>query len=198
MVDENNSENLEKSIIGEMASGEIVFDQLHSHIHPTVRKFIPVFLSKIVSDRGKIIIREFRIDKELPLHLIKVNPKSDELYLAQRQGREGLSVFVKNRFVGKTNIIVMILKMDGMINKNETANYILLTAHAGKASPREPWDVWFDGGETIEERKVRKKLKDRSLQFWMTHALIPDEIGLPIIKNSEQSFDYRALLQKIM
>lgn len=141
MAAENNNENLGKSIVGVMASGEIVFDQPHSHIHPTVREFIPVFLGKIISGGEKIIIKEFRINKKIPLHLVKVNPKSDELYLAQRQGREGLSVFVKNKFIRKTNVIVVILETDGTINENAIANYILLTAHAGKATPCEPWDV---------------------------------------------------------
>jgi hypothetical protein len=189
-------ENTERLIIGKLASGEDVVDQPTSHIHHTVKEFVPQLLERIEANNAPLIIKEFEIEEDFPFYLAEVDSMADDLFLAQRMGRNGYSVFAKDKPIGKTNIATVILRKNET-SESEKQSYILATAYAGKTSPREPWDPWFDDGVNDEDCKKRREMKMEAIKFWTTHALIPDENEFPIIKNSHQPFDQK-LLEKLI
>ncbi len=82
----------------------------------------------------------------------------------QRSGREGLSVFVRNRKTETTDKAVVVLSRNDT-RKGQPEGYAVMTAYSGDLTPREPWDAWFTGGYTELEKNKRKVLRQEAFEY---------------------------------
>lgn len=144
------------SVIGKLASGEIVIDRKDSHVqtHSAVLPLLTEVLSKIRSVGKKSFCKEIKFGRVIGETICVTTSDKDEIIFAQRPNRRGLTRFVKNRQPEATNsVAACFLKGDGM-----GGAYLLTTAFIGSRAPAEPWDIqWAD---------------ETSIPFWNSHALI--------------------------
>lgn len=187
---ENSQEDL---FIANLSSGEKVYDRLDGHIHETIKQDLHAALHKINTQGRNEIIENVTLEgKKWKSFKVEVDPEIDDLFLARRENRAGLSTFVKGRQVGETNQMVIILSKNDP-QRGSPEGYTLLTAFSGDLAPREPWDVYFNSGKTEEEKMKRRKEKEESLKYWTHHAFVPDENEFPVNQLTEQKFSVEAL-----
>ena len=138
-------------LLGNLASGEPVYDRHSSHLHRKVQELLPEIFAGL-SGVGRFIIHEHDFGRFVGESSCVATSESDVVCFAQRPKRAGLTRFVKNRQVEPSDKAVVILKRD-----DYEPYYILITAFVGGMAAKEPWDP----RATDEDRK-----------FWETHALI--------------------------
>ncbi len=176
--------------VGVLASGEKVYDRPNGHIHETIRGDLPQALLEINAKGQDKIIETVTLEgKTWKSFKVSIDPEKDkeDLFLARRTSRAGLSTFVKNREPGETNQMVVILsKNDGKFGVAD--GYTVITAFSGDMAPREPWDAYFNGGTTEDEKTKRRQEKEKSLEYWSRHAFIPDDKEFPIDQGTEQAY----------
>ena len=142
--------------LGQLASGEYVFDRPRSHLHGDVEALLPEMFARISSLDREMIVEEIDLGRVVgQKHCVETGP-DDQIVYAQRPNRKGLTRFVLGREPEDCSSAVVILKRD------EYADiYIVLTAYIGTHSEREPWD---------------KHAGPESEPFWQAHALVWDEL----------------------
>lgn len=193
----NQQENSqEKMFIGKLASGEKVYDIPNGHIHETIKGDLPDALSCINANGRTEIIETVSMEgKQWKSFKVEIDSEKDKdnLFLARRVLRKGLSTFIRNREPTTTNQMVVILSKND-VSKGSPEGYTVMTAFSGSLAPREPWDDYFNGGETEEECLRRKTEKDASFEYWTRHAFIPDQREFPIDQGTEQPYKKDSLL----
>ena len=194
-------DSYEHLLLGTLATGERVYDKPESHLHAGIEGFVREFLPRIQASGKEFIEASFRDPRiRFPARRVSIDPAVDDLFLAQRKGRKGYTVFVRNRNPGTTDNIVIVLRRSDAYPEGITPvreGSTLATAFGGEQAAREPWDPWFDKGDTPEERERRGALRAESLQYWRSNALIPSSQEYPIIEGSERPFSPDLLTQII-
>lgn len=146
-----------------LKSGEAVFDRDDfSHVHPGVVPFLSEALARIESGGREKIVEEIDFGKPVGESYCVATTDDDEIVYAQREGRAGLSRFVKSRRPEPCSAVTVVLKKD-------ECGYEIRTAFIGHLAPPEPWD---------------RNAGPDSLLFWLTHALI-EEPGSVVIPGTE-------------
>jgi len=140
--------------LGQLASGEYVFDRPRSHLHGDVETLLHELFARIRALDRQFIIEEIDLGRIVgKKHCVETGP-DDEIVYAQRPNRKGLTRFVLNREPEDCTCAVLVLKRD------EYADiYIVLTAYIGTHSEPEPWDRYAT---------------PKSEEFWSEHAMIWD------------------------
>ncbi len=190
--------NLERLLLGKLASGENVYDKPNGHVHHTIKEDLASALSRIDSKGRDEIVETVALEgKQWKLFKVKIVQGEDDLFLAQRINRRGLSVFVKNKQAELINTILVILKKNDP-GRGQQDGYTVITAYAGEPAPREPWDMWFEQGKTAEEQLERKKLQEESFTYWKQYAFIPDNNEFPIVSGTECEYNEDLLRHPII
>lgn len=188
---------LEHLYVGKLASGENVYDREGGHIHSTVKEDIPKALLTI-NGEGRDYVQETVSlgGKTWPHFKVTIDKDVDKenLFLAQRVSRKGLSTFIKNKSPDIVGTLVVVLSKNNK-HKGQPEGYTIMTAFSGDVAPREPYDPWFDGGYTYNQKRDRQEQREQSLEYWKHHAFIPDEKEFPVVEGTEVPYD-TALLKK--
>ena len=136
-----------------LASGEVVMDRHHSHLHEGVVLLLPEALAHIHAAGRTFLVEEVDFGRLIGETTCVATGPGDEVVFAQRPKRFGLSRFVKNRQPEQCSSIVIILKAVEEV----VGTYVLITAFIGHRPEPEPWD-----------RNATKQ----SVVFWASHALV--------------------------
>ena len=167
----------ESQRVGMLASGEQVYDRPNGHIHDTIKADLSSALAQIDAQGKDKVVETITLEgKQWKSSKVSIDPEQDkeDLFLARRTGRTGLSTFIRNKKATTTEQMVVILsKNDGTFGIAD--GYTVMTAFSGDMAPREPWDAYFTSGRTDEEKAVRRKEKEEALEYWSRHAFVPDE-----------------------
>lgn len=137
--------------LGNLRSGEPVFDRPTSHLHESVLGILPEALSEI-SGGEHFFVHEVDFGRLVGETNCVATHRGDDVVWAQRPNRQGLTRFVKNRQPEPSSRAVVILKRD-----DYEPYYILITAFVGSQAGREPWDP---------------RATDEDRRFWEEHALV--------------------------
>ncbi len=138
--------------LGQLASGEYVFDRPRSHMHSGVAPLLPEALAWIESRDRNVIIEEIDLGRIVgKKHCIETT-ENDRIIFDQRPGRKGLTRFVLDREPEDCSSVSVILKLD-----DHADIYICLSAYIGTRSEPEPWDAYAT---------------PESESFWTNHALV--------------------------
>lgn len=155
-------------VLGFLSSGEKVFDRPNSHIHDDIDiATLTEALGNIDATGKDFIVESVDLGRTIGKTQCIETSENDEIVYAQREGRFGLTRFVKNREKKDTSIVTMILK-------KTPEGFVAITAFAGPKAEREPWD----------RNLVDPNEKAESESFWQNHALVWD--GKNIIPGSEK------------
>lgn len=138
-------------LLGNLASGEPVYDRYNSHLHREIQELLPEVFAG-VSGAGRFIVREHDFGRIVGKSSCVATSGSDEVCYAQRPKRAGLTRFVKNRQAEPSDKAVVILKRD-----DYEPYYVLITAFIGGIAAKEPWD---------------SRATDEDREFWNSHALV--------------------------
>ena len=143
---------IERKVIGTLQSGEKVFDRFRSHLHGSLvsSKILPEALGHINSEEKDFFDTTVEFDDYIGFSVCVETSFEDEIIYAQREGRAGLTRFVKNRELNPSKSFTVVLKKieDG---------YILITAYVGPKGEPEPWD---------------RNASGKSADFWKKHAIV--------------------------
>lgn len=141
------------SYLGQLKSGQAVFDRANSHRHEGVTvQLLSAAFDKISLDQPGRHSIEINFGRDIGVTTCVPTTKDDEIVFAQRPGRKGLTRFVKNRQSIPTSILTVVLQ-----KADEGDFYILVTVFIGFAIGAEPWDTFA---------------KEKSKANWQTHALL--------------------------
>ncbi len=140
-------------LLGTLASGEAVYDSIESHArhHPTVLPHLKEALARVDAAGREKCYEQIEFSRTLGQSLCVQTQPGDAIVYARREGRDGLSRFVKNRAPEPASSVVVVLT-------RTPAGYVLRTAYVGRKAPAEPWD--------------RPHATDDSMEFWRSHALV--------------------------
>lgn len=140
-----------------LKSGEEVRDREGaSHLHTGVDHILSQALSQLNStdfdaSEGPRIKRVIDMGQEIGTSSCVPTGPDDEVVFAQREGRDGLTRFVKNREPRPCSSLTVVLR------REDGGYFTLLTAFVGDRSELEPWHPDADA-------KARK--------FWEENALV--------------------------
>ncbi len=166
------------SFIGMTKDGRTVVDRPNSHVHLGARygTHLKDALARIAVAGRKFVVEEVDFGQPIGQSVCVATTPVDEIIFAQREGRVGLTRFVKNRVPEACSSLCLILKQgDGRGGCDEMA---LVTAFVGRKPEPEPWDTRaFAQAENSVEAEARAR------SFWASHALVWG--SEPIIKESE-------------
>ena len=137
--------------LGNLASGEPVYDRHNSHLHREVQELLPEIVAG-VSGAERFMVHEHDFGRVVGYCNCVATSGSDKVVYAQRPKRAGLTRFVKNRQAEPATKAVVILKRD-----DYEPYYVLITAFVGGLAAKEPWDP---------------RATDEDREFWETHALV--------------------------
>lgn len=188
--------SLERLVVGVLASGEKVYDRPNGHIHDTVRKDLEEILSRIDSKGKDSVMDSVSLEgKTWKSFKVAINQEKDKenLFLARRNNRKGLSPFVKNREPEITDTVTVILAKNDTGRNGGVEGYTVITAFSGDLAMREPWDPYFFGGKTKEEKEERKREQNESLEYWSNYAFVPDENEYPVDEGTISEYDIHLL-----
>ncbi len=143
--------------LGQLASGEYVFDRPRSHLHGDIGELLAEVLAQIESANADLIVRQVDLKRVVGKRICVETSSADTIVFARRQNRKGLTRFVVGRDPEDCSSVVVVLKKD---EYSET--YVCITAYVGERSEPEPWDP---------------HATENSVPFWQTHAMIWDGIG---------------------
>ena len=133
--------SLEKLYVATLASGEKVYDRPNGHIHESVKADMSTIIPHINAYRRDFITETVMLEgRQWVSHKVEVDPSNDDLFLVQRIGREGLSIFVRNRTIETTNRATVVLSRNNT-KRGQPEGYAIMTAYSGEPGPREPWDI---------------------------------------------------------
>lgn len=140
--------------LGQLASGQPVFDRTRSHMHDGIEKSLQDAFDRIsLDDSVQFTVIQIDFDQEIGFCNVVSTTEQDTIFYIKRLGRKGLSRFVLGRESEPCQSIVLVLK------KAEEGNFFLLiTAYIGRISQPEPWD----------------KDSQISREYWNSHAFVMD------------------------
>ena len=138
-------------LLGNLASGEPVYDRFYSHLHGEVSELLPEIFAT-VSGTQNFMICEHDFGRIVGVTTCVATDEGDQVLYAQRPKRAGLTRFVMNRQAEPCSTAVIILKKDLY-----RPYYVLITAFIGRESGPEPWDI---------------RATDENWAFWNCHALV--------------------------
>ncbi len=150
----NTEEEMIRKHLGNLASGEVVYEEDDSHLsdHPSVVPLVGEILTQITSNNRQSIVDEVDLGREVGKNIRVQTTDEDEIIFARRPGRTGLTRFVKNRQSEPCSKVVVILI------RQDSGEYVISTAFIGMKCPAEPWDEkWAD---------------ENSVPFWNSQALV--------------------------
>ena len=139
-------------LLGNLASGEPVYDRFNSHLHHEVQELLPEVFAGMVSKNGRFIVHEHDFGRIVGKSSCVTTSGSDKVVYARRPKRADMTRFVKNRQVEPSDKAVVILKRD-----DYEQYYIVITAFVGGMAAKEPWDF---------------RATDEDREFWENHALV--------------------------
>ena len=143
---------IERKVIGTLQSGEKVFERLRNHLHGSLvsSKILPEALGRMTSLGRDFFDATVEFEDYIGFSVCVETTFQDEITYAQREGRTGLTRFVKNREPDPSKFFTAVLKKieDG---------YILITAYVGPKGEPETWD---------------RNATDKSASFWKNHAIV--------------------------
>ncbi len=138
--------------LGNLGSGEPVYDRSRSHLHAGVVERLPAAFAKVNARLQGFLVTTVDFGRPVGETICVATVAGDEIVYAQRPGRFGLSRFVKNRQPEPASAVTLVLKKDGREDY-----YVLITAFVGAQAPPEPWD---------------RNANEQSVAFWSDHALV--------------------------
>ena len=138
--------------LGNLGSGEPVYDRSRSHLHAGVVELLPAAFARVNTRRQAFLVASVDFGRPVGETICVATGRDDQIVYAQRPGRFGLSRFVKNRRPEPSNAVTLVLKKDGREDY-----YVLITAFIGAQAPPEPWD---------------RNANEQSVAFWSAHALV--------------------------
>lgn len=156
--------------LGELATGEKVFDRPKSHIHEdaALAEYLPQALERIKSNEREFFMESVDFKEAFGRSRCVETTEEDEIVYAQRVGRRGSTRFVKGCATKPTSELTVVLK------KAETGGYIVITAFWGPKPEPEPWDP---------------HATEASEAYWQKHALVwGTEEVVPGTEMSEQEY----------
>jgi hypothetical protein len=154
-------------MLGMLASGEKVVARYREHSHP-LNGLLTDALSRVSSGGRQFLIEEVDFGRPIGESTCVATAAGDEIVYAKRQGRFGLTRFVKNRKPESCSSVVVILKTAD--NEASTMTMVLVTAFIGRKPEPEPWD---------------RNATSRSCEFWNSHALVWG--SEPVVPGTETS-----------
>ena len=171
--------------LGALASGEVVFDRHHSHLHKNTEELLPRVFRHINANGRPFFVEEIDIGREIGTSSCVETTNRDTIFYANRNGRMGPTRFVMGRKPESTSKVTVVCKKDDIDD-----HYILMTAYIGEKAEPEPWD---------------KNATTESDSFWQSHALIAEEHGNEIMQETvhlaeggqEEKTDREQSLQKL-
>ena len=140
--------------LGQLASGEYVFDRPRSHLHGPVAELLPDVFGKIHAQERLMIVEQVELGRIVGKKHCVETREGDQIVFATRVNRKGPTRFVIGREPEDCTSVVVILKLD-----DYSDTYVCLTAYIGTYSEPEPWDRYST---------------PRSEAFWKHHAMIWD------------------------
>ena len=156
----NRRDNIVRPALGSLLSNEIVYDRTdQSHNHIDSPEILEEALFRVDSLDRRYFRETVKFDREVGLSHCVETTESDQIILAKRTGRAGVTRFVVDREPADTNEVTVVL----MRETGRLGSFVLISAMFG-ASSREPWDPRL---LTPEEKKESK-------EFWESHALVWD------------------------
>lgn len=163
-----------------LLTGQPVYDKPDSHIHADVADLAPSLIAQMSANGEEFVGKTFEVaDREWPSGIVEIDPDTDKIFMAQRVGRQGLSMFVVGREPKMINTVkVYLRRSDSYPDDSQTPvkkGYTVATVFAGDTTSREPWDSWYFGGESEAERTRRMELREKAIGFWSKNALIYKE-----------------------
>ena len=112
-------------------------------------------MGTITPPEGELFfVRTVDFGRDIGVSACVETSQSDEILFAQREGRQGLTRFVKNKNPDPTSLLTFGLKKDEMSDRNE---YLCIFAFFGPKAEPEPWD---------------KNATEAARSFWKDHALV--------------------------
>lgn len=135
-----------------LKSGERVVDRPNSHLHAGVAALLPTVLAAIESRGRLFLVESHDFDRVIGETVCVATSVGDQIVYAQREGRRGLTRFVKNRAAEPTSRVTCVLKAGDVGDE-----YVLITAFIGAPAVPEPWD---------------RNATAKSREFWDSHALV--------------------------
>lgn len=153
-----------------LKSGERVVDRPNSHLHGEVAKLLPVALAAIESRGRLFLVESHDFGRVIGETVCVATHAGDQIVYAQREGRRGLTRFVKNRAAEPTAYVTCILKAGDAGDE-----FFLVTAFIGVPAEPEPWD------KNLRDPAAKRK----SREFWNSHALVWG--SEPIVPDTEQT-----------
>ena len=98
--------------LGNLASGEPVYDRHSSHLHREVQELLPEIFAGVSSGTERFMVHEHDFGRIVGYCNCVATSGSDTVVWAQRPKRAGLTRFVKNRQPEPSTKAVIILKRD--------------------------------------------------------------------------------------
>ncbi len=156
-------------LIGSLKDGESVYDRPQSHL-TNDDGFHAILLNALqrVEGAGRPFIEEeVAFDEEIGRSICVETTSDDVVVFAHRKNRPGLSRIVLNRQSEPCKSMFIVLKRIG------EWSYLLITAFIGRRAQPEPFD---EGAFQKAKNPDRARIESRA--FWLTHALIFEEVEL--------------------
>lgn len=160
---------LSLEILGQLASGEIVYDREyrpHLKTKPIdMLELLPKAFSETSSYDEHRIAETTKFPYRVGLaHCVDTTKLPlDDIYYAMILGRGGYSRFIKNRLPVPTCNLSMVLVRHKIDN-----SYILIALHPGKISQPEPWQV----RALVDSQQTDPLAVVRAWKFWKNHAFV--------------------------
>ena len=184
---------LAKKFIGYSANWQPMFVHPESHSHRPDLNMEAISKINLPEDntffRGTVDLGRI-IGKD---HLVETNPEDVIVYL-QRGNRPGKSRMVLKEAADTqfVTIIACVAREEEGTPDELVGQWILVTLFEGKPGEREPFDRSFADGKNPEGLKAAK-------EFWSTHALVPTDEEMEMIRNGDAdgdiNFDHEIILQ---
>lgn len=156
----------ERAFFGRTKDGAEVYDRPGSHFHGEgglTPELLGEALATIEAKHRPFIREQVDFDHVIGSKTCVEVDQDDEIVMAYRKGRSGLTPMVKNREASPCNSVTVVLRKDHSVRDRDT--YETLTSYIGEGSPREPWDPNLATEEDFKECE----------DYWNSHALIYDD-----------------------
>lgn len=161
-------------VAASLADGSIVSDRKSSHVSSQAIMPVTAALARVDPHGRHFIQEEVKFPEIVGTTACVSTSSSDEIFLAQRPGRCGLTRFVKGREPEPCDTVFVVLK------NIRPCRYLLVTGFVGHRPEPEPWDKRAFGFA-----KNPAVAQERSVKFWTEHALVYDPVM--IVPGSERA-----------
>jgi hypothetical protein len=142
---------MDRVLLGQLASGQSVFDRPNSHIHNGTRELLKPAFSTINLNGEVFRVQTIDFGQVIGRQNCVPTTRKDRILYAKRVDRYGHSRFVQERVALPCSTLVVILK------KDDAGDYILITSYTGIEAGPEPWE---------------HRATAQSREFWSRHALV--------------------------